>query len=120
MLNFFIIILIIVGIVLLASLYQSKYEGFVSPYVTVPESTEWVDSVDSIDSLAPNEHVIGNDYVLQSTYPRYKQWYRWIHNIKTRPEYDRIYQPHWNMSWDPGLTTDMYMQRLASENIIIN
>jgi len=44
-------------------------------------------------------------------YPRYKRWWRNIRDVRTRPPYDQIFPPYWNIHWNPNITSDEYYAR---------
>ena len=51
-------------------------------------------------------------------YPRYKPWWRYIRNVKTRPEYERIFPPFWNTYHHPNYTSDEYYEKVVEDNIM--
>ena len=51
-------------------------------------------------------------------YPRYRPWFRYIHNLKTRAEYERIYPPYWNTHYDPNITSDIYYEKVVADHIM--
>ena len=59
------------------------------------------------NDICPDKKEIGESY-----YPRYKPWYRYVADLCTRYEYERIYPPYWNTKYDPEITSDIYYEKL--------
>lgn len=104
-----IISLIVLGIVIYKYKKSTQIEGFESNQETV---------VVDID-LDHNDNLIKPDCT-EVYYPRYRGWYRYVWDIKTRPEYNRIYPPYWNteVKMPHNDTSDIYYEKLAKKGIL--
>ena len=102
-------LMLVLSILIFAN--QSTTEGFSSQYfLNDDENVEVYETV-----INDNEICDTNVY-----YPQYKGWWSYIMDLKTRPTYNRIFTPFWNTWYDPNITSDVYYQRVAADNIMPN
>ena len=107
-------------------------EGFQSSYLVEEPSVTKVVEIECDNSfdnkvryaneidVKSDEERPCNTYHLSNLvyYPRYRPWFRYIHNLKTRPEYERQYSPYWNTHYDPNITSDIYYEKVAADHIM--